>query len=506
MRLTVVDEQPPSDGEDRSDGRVTRRGVLTKGAGALGALAAAPVIAACGGSSSSSSSSSASASASGSASASSSASSGGGGQVTLRVLGIGVDQNPVLKAQALKDLNINLEYTITDTPTTTQKSITQPQNFDILHGYVHQVPQILPAGVMQPVDTSKIPAWTGGTTMWNAPSAAPSNLSQSDPAYQSPPVVPGVASVLTLGKLTSQGTYGVGDAAYRMLPLNPSDPSKLTGGTPFQAALKDSIQTSSKIIGMPGVFNSDSIGYDKKVIPIVTSWAQLFDSQYKGRVALINDPQIGPIDAALAAQASGKLKFGNIGNMTQGEIDNLTKLLIDMKKAGFFRAFWSTFTESVNLMAGGEVVIESMWSPAQTILLESGKNVGFAAPKEGMRGWCGCTMIYKHVSGATLDAAYRYLNWWLSGFPGANMARQAYYSPVPSTTKKFLTSAEWDYWYGGKPAAQNLVGPDGKPAIPKGSVREGGSFTQRIRLYGAWNTTQPQNDYMATQWNNFISA
>jgi putative spermidine/putrescine transport system substrate-binding protein len=242
------------------------------------------------------------------------------------------------------------------------------------------------------------------------------------------------------------------------------------------------------------------------VIPLVTSWAELFNPAHKGRVALINDPQIGPIDAALAAQASGKLTFANIGSMTKGEIDNLTKLLIDMKKTGFFRAFWSTFTESVNLMAGGEVVIESMWSPAQTVLLEAGKNIGFAAPKEGFRGWCGCTMVYKHVSGPTLEAAYKYLNWWLSGFPGANMARQAYYSPRPDTTKKFLSAAEWDYWYGGKPAATNLVGPDGKPAIPKGSLREGGSFIQRIRRYSAWNTTQPLNDYMATQWNNFISA
>jgi putative spermidine/putrescine transport system substrate-binding protein len=152
------------------------------------------------------------------------------------------------------------------------------------------------------------------------------------------------------------------------------------------------------------------------------------------------------------------------------------------------------------------VVIESMWSPAQTVLLEQGKDIGFAAPKEGFRGWCGCTMIYKHVTGATLDAAYKYLNWWLSGFPGANMARQAYYSPRPDTAKKHLSKAEWDYWYGGKPASENLVGPDGKPAIPKGSIREGGSFTQRIRQYSAWNTTQPQNSYMGTQWNNFISA
>ena len=253
-----------------------------------------------------------------------------------------------------------------------------------------------------------------------------------------------------------------------MLPLDTSDPSKLTAGAPFDAATAQTVKTSTMLSGMTGVFNSDSIGYDKTVIPHVDSWAELFNPQYKGKVALINDPQIGPIDAALAAQASGKLKFGNIGNMTKGEIDNLTKLLIDMKKAGFFRAFWATFTESVNLMAGGEVVIESMWSPAQTVLLEAGKKVGFAAPKEGMRGWCGCTVIYKHVSGTTLDAAYKYLNWWLSGWPGANMARQAYYSPRPDTTKKFLSKAEWDYWYGGKPAATNLVGPGWQAGDPEG--------------------------------------
>ena len=496
MSIRVVDERPPRDEADESRAGITRRDALVRGAATVGAIAGVPALAACGSSSSSSSSKGA----------------GPTGTVTLRVLGIGVDQNPVLKAQALKDLNINLAYTITDTPTTTQKSITQPQNFDVAHIYVHQVPQILPAGVMQPLDTSKIPLWQGGTSLWSAPATEPSNLALSAPGFQIPagkPVPGEVAPVLITGKLTNnpQATPGVGDAAYRMLPLNPSNPTQLTAGaSPFQAATAQTVNTSSKIIGMPGVFNVDSIGYDKTKIPLVSSWAELFNPAYKGRVALINDPQIGPIDAALAAQASGKLTFGNIGAMTKGEIDNLTKLLIDMKKAGFFRAFWSTFTESVNLMAGGEVVIESMWSPAQTILLESGKQVGFAAPKEGFRGWCGCTMIYKHVSGPTLDAAYKYLNWWLSGFPGANMARQAYYSPRPDTTKKFLSNAEWDYWYGGLPAAQNLVGPDGKPAIPKGSIREGGSFTQRIRRYSAWNTTQPQNDYMGTQWNNFISA
>ena len=486
MRIRIVDEPPPLEDRD-GDGGITRRQAVTRGAATLGALSVGPALAACGGSSGSSGSSN--------------------GATTLRVIGIGVDQNPVLKAQAKKDLNINLEYTITDTPTTTQKSITQPQNYDVGHLYVHQVPQLLPAGVMQPLDTSKIHGWTGGTKLWAAPSSSPSNLSVSASGFQDPKVVTGIAPILTLGKLSTnpQASYGAGDAAFRMIPLK-SASQLTTGSTPFKAALSNTPAPSHQLMGMPGVFNVDSIGYDKKVIPLVTSWAELFNPRWKGKVGLINDPQIGPIDAALAAQASGKLTFNNIGDMSKAEIDNLIKLLTDMKKAGFFRAFWSTFTESVNLMAEREVVIESMWSPAQTVLLEQGRQVGFAAPKEGFRGWCGCTMIYKHVTGSTLDAAYKYLNWWLSGFPGANMARQAYYSPRPDTTKQHLSKAEWDYWYGGKPAATNLVGPDGKPAIPKGSIREGGSFTQRIRRYAAWNTTQPENDYMGTQWNNFISA
>ena len=189
MGIQVVNEPPP---EENSESGQTRRDVLVKGAAGLGVLAGGPLLAACGGSASSSSS--------GSASGGSS-----GGAQKLRVLGIGVDQNPALKAQAKKDLNIDLEYTITDTPTTTQKSITQPQNFDVGHLYVHQIPQLLPAGVTQPVDTSKIPGWTGGTQLWNAPSSQPTNLSASDPGFQNPKLIPGIVPVLTQGKLTCSG-------------------------------------------------------------------------------------------------------------------------------------------------------------------------------------------------------------------------------------------------------------------------------------------------------------
>jgi hypothetical protein len=38
----------------------------------------------------------------------------------------------------------------------------------------------------------------------------------------------------------------------------------------------------------------------------------------------------------------------------------------DIKRSGQFRSFWTTFDQSVNLMASGETVVQSMWSPAVT--------------------------------------------------------------------------------------------------------------------------------------------
>jgi putative spermidine/putrescine transport system substrate-binding protein len=34
--------------------------------------------------------------------------------------------------------------------------------------------------------------------------------------------------------------------------------------------------------------------------------------------------------------------------------------------------------------------------------------------KEGYRGWCNGMALMKHLSGKKLDAAYEYLNWYLS--------------------------------------------------------------------------------------------
>ena len=141
----------------------------------------------------------------------------------------------------------------------------------------------------------------------------------------------------------------------------------------------------------------------------------------------------------MICESAGIVKYGDKGNMTKAEIDKTIDFLIKTKKDGQFRAFWKTFDESVNLMASGEVVIQSMWSPAVSAVRAKGVPCVYQPLKEGYRAWGGGLALAKHLQGAQLDAAYEYINWYLSGWVGAFLNRQGYYSAVLETAKANMT-------------------------------------------------------------------
>ena len=123
-----------------------------------------------------------------------------------------------------------------------------------------------------------------------------------------------------------------------------------------------------------------------------------------------------------------------------------------------------------------------------------------------MRGWHGGLAISAKVTGAALDACYEYINWWLGGWPGAFVARQGYYMSVPDNVKAHLDPAEWDYWYMGKAAAKDLPDPFGTIIVPKGEIRDGGSYWDRFKNIAVWNSLMDENDYLVKRWTEFLSA
>ncbi len=274
------------------------------------------------------------------------------------------------------------------------------------------------------------------------------------------------------------------------------DGQKVTDGTPTEF-----------VTAIPTVTNGDTLGIRPDLTGRkVESWADLLSADFKGKAALQDNPTIGIIDVAMAVEARGDIKYGNKGNMTKPEIDKTISLMQSIKHDGQFRSFWSSFDQSVNLMASGEVVIQSMWSPAVAAVRSRGIPCTFQPLKEGYRGWGYTLGVMKHVDGLKLDCFYEYMNWYTSGFEGAFIARQGYYSAQPENAKKYLTEAEYDYWYGGKPAATDILSPFGKLMEKAGNVRDGGDIWQRLGNIAVWNSVMDEDRYLTRRWNEFITS
>lgn len=386
---------------------------------------------------------------------------------TLRVLGTHVTLQEELRQQAMKDLGINIVFEPKGSAAVLQKASISPQSFDLYEQWSNSINVLWQSGSIQSIDTSRINNWNE------------------------------INDLSKTGRLTADAKIGAGDAPHKILYVQDDEE---IGTTP-----------SERVSYLPYVHNVDSFGYNTQVIPEgiayeTESWGWLLDEKYAGKVGVVNAPTIGLFDLALAAQAKGLVSFRDIGAITKAELDQLFNVLIKMKKEGHFSGFWTSVPESVNFMASKRVVIESMFSPAVSALNGQGVPVRYAAPKEGYRAWHGVMCLSSATQGKAKDAAYEYMNWWLSGWPGAFIARQGYYISNPQRSKAFLSQSEWDYWYDGKPATTELKGTDGKISVKAGEMRTGGSYQQRFSNVAVWNTVMPTYDYSLQKWYEFISA
>jgi putative spermidine/putrescine transport system substrate-binding protein len=385
------------------------------------------------------------------------------GRPKLRVLGTAISLLEELRLKAEEDLGIDVEFDNNDFLTTQHKAAQEPDGYDIYDQCFHNLDIVWYWRAVQAIDTNRIPLW-------------------------------GEVNDLTkTGHIGPNARLGQGDAPVKKLFVQPN---RELGDTPSQY-----------ISMLPTTHNFDSFAYRTDALgdaARVNSWSALVDERWNGRAALVDEPAIGIFDAALAAQAAGLMTFDNIGNMSVAEIDCLIGILEEKKRSGFFRGFWRTAEDAARLMIRGETHIQSMWSTGINILNGQGIPVEQAVPVEGYRAWHGGLCLSRRLSGRMLDVAYDYLNWWISGWPGAVVARQGYYIATPQRSRAFMTSAEWDYWYEGLAARGDLPGPDGSVRIKSGSLRSGGSYWQRANCIALWNTTMDEHNYLVRRWMQLV--
>ncbi len=385
--------------------------------------------------------------------------------VTLRQFGTGVSNLNAVAERVKQDLGFTLKLTALDTDAVTQKAITQPRSYDVADIEYFSNKKVFPTGVLAPMDVRRI-----------------KNFDK---------IVP----IFTTGHLTPETPIAQGTAPSKVSFVEGQQSTKFAAGPTGWLTL------------IPTIYNADTLGIRPDLVGRkIANWKDLLDPAFKGKASILNIPGIGIMDAAMIMESSGRIKYADKGNMTKPEIDKTIAFLIETKRSGHFRAFWKTFDESVNLMASGEVVIQSMWSPAVTAVRAKGIPCIYQPLAEGYRGWGGGLGIAKHLSGLQLDAAYEYVNWYLSGWVGAYLNRQGYYSAVLETAKDNMSANEWGYWMDGKAATADITSPDGRVIAKPGELRDGGSFHERMTKVACWNSVMDEDRYMVQKWNEFIAA
>ncbi|QOL81339.1 ABC transporter substrate-binding protein [Pseudooceanicola spongiae] len=385
--------------------------------------------------------------------------------ITLRQFGTGVSNLNDVGTKVKEDLGFTLEMTALDSDSVTQRAATQPGSFDIADIEYWICKKVWPTGNLQAMDVSRIENYDK------------------------------IVGIFKSGLLTPESDIAQGTAPHTV------------GFIEEPGAKTFASEETNWMTLIPTIYNADTLGIRPDLIgrPI-DSWAELLNPEFKGKASLLDISSIGIMDMAMVCEAMGEIQYGDKGNMTKDEIDKTLAIFTEAKKAGQFRAFWKSFDESVNLMASGEVVIQSMWSPAITAVKSRGIDCVYQPLKEGYRSWGGGLGLSSSLSGMELDAAYDYINWYLSGWVGGYLMRQGYYSAVPETSKDYMSENEWGYWFEGKPATGEITSPTGDVLAKAGDVRDGGDFYERMGRVACWNSVMDQNQYMVRKWNEFIAA
>jgi putative spermidine/putrescine transport system substrate-binding protein len=385
--------------------------------------------------------------------------------ITLRYLGTAVNQDKAIAEKFKADTGITIQYIPVTTDDVTKRAVTAPNSFDLIDTEYFSLKKIIPTGNLLGIDTKRIKNADKITTLF------------------------------TKGEVAGKKVGDQGTAPKKVMYLEKPD-AKTFSAAPTQFMTL-----------IPTVYNADTLGIRPDLIKRpIESWKELLNPEFKGKAAILNIPSIGIMDAAMVVEAAGLYKYPDKGNMTKKEIDLTIKTLIDAKKAGQFRALWKDFNESVNLMASGEVVIQSMWSPAVTAVRTKGIACTFQPLKEGYRAWAAGFGVPKSVTGKKADAVYEFINWFLDGWAGAYLNRQGYYSAVLETAKAKMEAYEWAYWMEGKAATADIKSPNGDLLAKAGSARDGGSYETRMGGIACWNAIMDENAYMVQKWNEFVAA
>jgi len=214
------------------------------------------------------------------------------------------------------------------------------------------------------------------------------------------------------------------------------------GEVPELSEFYEAFQTTSNwrtpegtYTGVPFSWGASPLTYNPDLVSAVpTSWLDLLEPEFKGKIAFMDDPVGG---VTTAAQILG---FPNLGHLSPMQLEEVRRLLLRMKDQA--KVIAATYGDLTNLFDSGEVVASFVgWSALSVFATSATLTPGY--PTEGVVLYCDAFAIPP-----TTDNRATALGW------------------INLVSTKETQAAAADYLAGG------VVRPDAVPLIQSKLVRE----------------------------------
>jgi putative spermidine/putrescine transport system substrate-binding protein/spermidine/putrescine transport system substrate-binding protein len=184
-----------------------------------------------------------------------------------------------------------------------------------------------------------------------------------------------------------------------------------------------------KLWGAPYVWGANPLMYNPAEIDTPpTSWNDLWDPKYKGKVIMPDDAILNTSVAALA------LGFSDPFNLTDDQLEKVKEKLLELKPN--ILTYYTGFGDAANLMASGEAVIGmSIGSLIVKQAADQGTEIVETVPKEGAISWLDTWAITKGGENK-LDLVYDWLNYTLTPEVQAQVVEANQFGGVVDLTGK----------------------------------------------------------------------
>lgn len=188
--------------------------------------------------------------------------------------------------------------------------------------------------------------------------------------------------------------------------LEPLDPAKVAqfGDLIPQFTSESAIRYNGELYGVPWNWGTLPLMYDPAAVTTVpTSWFDITKPEFKGKVAMVDDP-LGNL-LVWGTAVTGK-PVGTI--LIKAEIVQVIDKLIDIKK-NHARAFFATYGDMADAFARNEVTVSAIgWEAVAVWAKQKGKTIAFTIPKEGTGLFMDCLCLPKDCPNPEL--AYQMIN------------------------------------------------------------------------------------------------